>query len=105
VPDFERLINAIDDAEEHSYGSDTNGELGQQRAKAIDYYLGKMPPGPDGRSSVVDRSVYETIQWQRPSLSRIFANGDNVVELPPVGPEDEEGAKQEGEYLNYLLLQ
>lgn len=103
--DNDRLVGAIDDAEEHSYGSDTNNELSAQRSKSIDYYLGKMPPAPDGRSSVVDRTVFEAIQWIRPSLSRIFANGDNVVEMPPIGPDDEEGAKQEGEYLNYQLLQ
>jgi hypothetical protein len=103
--DEDRLIGAIDWAEEHSYGSDTDGELAAQRSRAIDYFLGKMTPAPDGRSNVVDRTVYETIQWMRPSLSRIFASGDTVVDLPPVGPEDEEGAKQEGEYLNYQLLQ
>ncbi len=102
---YERLIGAIDHAEEHSYGSDTDGDLAKERSKSIDYYLGKMAAAPDGRSQVVDRTVHATIQWMMPSLSRIFANGDNVVELPPVGPEDEEGAKQEGEYLNYLLLQ
>lgn len=101
----ERLIGAIDHAEEHSYGSDTDGDLAKERSRAIDYYLGKMAAAPDGRSQVVDRTVHATIQWMMPSLSRIFANGDNVVELPPVGPEDEDSAKQEGEYLNYLLLQ
>lgn len=99
------LIGAIDDAEEHSYGSDGNGDLSSQRAKAINYYLGRMPSAPEGRSQVVDRTAYETVAWMKPSLARIFANGDNVVELPPIGPEDEEGAKQEGEYLNYLLIQ
>jgi cell division septum initiation protein DivIVA len=105
VPDQDRLINAIDDAEEHSYGSDTDSELADARAKAINYYLGRMGAAPEGRSQVVDRTVYETIQIQRPSLSRIFAGTDTVIHLPPIGPDDEEGAKQEGEYLNYVLTQ
>jgi hypothetical protein len=99
------LIGAIDDAEEHSYGSDSDSELSTQRARAINYYLGRMPGAPEGRSQVVDRTVYETVAWMKPSLARIFANSDNVVEIPPVGPDDEESAKQEGEYLNFQLLQ
>jgi hypothetical protein len=106
MPDTDRLLAAIDAAEANSYGSDTDGDLSAERAKAVDHYLGKnVEPAPDGRSQVVDRSVYETIQWMLPSLCRIFANGDDVVELPPVGPEDEQGAKQEAQYLNHIVLQ
>lgn len=102
--DLDKLIGAIDAAEAHSYGF--YDDLSNERALAIRYYQGEnVEPGPDGRSQVVDRSLYETIQWMLPSLSRIFASGDDVVELPPVGPEDEEGSKQEAQYLNYLVLQ
>lgn len=106
MPDYTALIGAIDAAEDNSYGSDENGDLGQERAQAIDYYLGRnVEPAPDGRSQVVDRSVYEVVQWIKPSLARIFANGDDVVEIPPIGPQDEKAAKQEAEYLNYVVLQ
>lgn len=102
--DLDKLMGAIDAAESNSYGCDD--DLAAERALAIRYYQGEnVEPAPDGRSQVVDRSLYETIQWMLPSLSRIFASGDDVVELPPVGPEDEEGAKQEAEYLNYIVLQ
>jgi hypothetical protein len=106
VPDYSSLIGAIDAAEASSYGSDEDGDLSTDRARNIDAYLGKnTEPAPDGRSQVVDRSVYEVVQWIKPSLARIFANGDDVVEIPPQGPNDEEGAKQEAEYLNYVVLQ
>jgi hypothetical protein len=106
MPDIEKLLNAIDAAEADAYGSDSDGELSSERAAAVDRYLGKNRlPAPDGRSQVTDRSVYETIQWIKPSLCRIFANGDDVVELPPIGPEDEAGAKQEAQYLNHIVLQ
>lgn len=106
MPDTQALLSAIDAAEANSYGADDEGDLASERAQNIDYYLGKnTEPAPDGRSQVIDRSVYETVQWIKPSLARIFANGDDVVEIPPVGPEDEEGAKQEAEYLNYVVLQ
>jgi hypothetical protein len=100
------LLGAIDAAEANAYGAEMSGDLSQERAQSIDYYLGRnTEPAPDGRSQVVDRSVYETIQWIKPSLARIFANGDDVVEIPPVSQEDEAGAKQEGQYLNYIALQ
>jgi len=105
VPDLDRLYNAIERAAETAYGGD-DSDLSNERAAAIDAYLGRNTiPAPDGRSQVVDRTVYETIQWMLPSLARIFANGDDVVELPPLGPDDEPGAKQEAQYLNYLVLQ
>lgn len=106
MPDVEKLLNAIDAAEQYAYGSDTDGELASDRALAVDAYLGRnVDPAPTGRSQVVDRSTFETIQWILPSLCRIFANGDDVVEIPPIGPEDEEAAKQEAMYLNHVVTQ
>jgi hypothetical protein len=103
--DNELLIAAIDAAGQNAYNSDGDSQLSVDRAFAINQYLGKnLEPAPDGRSQVVDRSVFETIQWILPSLCRIFANGDDVVELPPIGPEDEQGAKQESQYLNHVIL-
>ena len=100
--DLEELYAAI---ERESDAAD-NGQLSSDRAAAIDAYLGRNAmPAPDGRSQVVDRTVYETIQWMLPSLARIFANGDDVVSIPPLGPDDEQGAKQEAQYLNFVALQ
>lgn len=104
--DNELLIAAIDAAEQSSYSSDGDTKLSTDRAYAIDMYMGKnLEPAPEGRSQVIDRSVYETIQWILPSLCRIFANGDDVVEIVPVSAEDEPGAKQETQYLNHVILQ
>lgn len=104
--DNDLLIAAIDAAEQSSYSSEGDTQLSTDRAYAIEMYQGKnIEPAPEGRSQVIDRSVFETIQWILPSLCRIFANGDDVVELPPVGPEDEAMAKQESQYLNYVILQ
>lgn len=101
------LINAIDDADNRSYGSNLSNltaELSAQRALAIDYYLGKdIDPAPAGQSSVIDRTVFETVQWILPSLCRIFANGDDVVSLLPLNANDVAQAKQESAYLNWLI--
>jgi len=100
--DLEQLYSAI----ERESDSADNAELSQERAASIDAYLGRNTlPAPEGRSQVVDRTVYETIQWMLPSLSRIFANGDDVVSIPPMGQDDEQSAKQEAQYLNFVALQ
>lgn len=106
MANLERLIQAIDYAEQSAYGSETDSDLQTDRAIAIDLYHGKnIEPAPDGRSQVVDRTVFETVQWIMPSLARIFANGDDIVEFQPFGPEDEGPAKQESDYLNYIVTQ
>lgn len=103
------LIAAIDDADNRSYGSNLSNltaELSAERALSIDLYLGKdVDPVPEGQSKVIDRTVFETIQWILPSLCRIFANGDDVVNLVPIAEQDVEPAKQEGAYLNWLVTQ
>jgi hypothetical protein len=106
MPDFEKLLAAIDFAEENAYGSDTDGELSRDRAYSIRLYLGEnVDPAPEGRSQVVDRSVFETIQWILPSLCRVFAGGGDLVSIPPIGPDDEKGAQQEAEYINWVMQQ
>lgn len=103
------LIAAIDDADNRAYGSNLSNltaELSAQRALAIDLYLGKnVDPAPEGQSNVVDRTVFETVQWMLPSLCAIFANGDDIVTLVPNSPQDVEPAKQETAYLNWMVTQ
>jgi hypothetical protein len=101
-----RLLAAINAAEEDSYGSDNDSQLANDRAYSIGLYLGKnYDPVMEGRSSVIDRSVFETVEWIKPSLCRIFAGTDDIVELPPIGPDDEAAAKQETQYLNWVITQ
>lgn len=97
------ILAAIDAQAERAYGTD--GTLDDDRAQAMDYYLGR-PYGNEveGRSQVVTRDVLETVEWILPSLMRIFTGGDKVVEFEPVGPEDEAGAKQETDVLNHVIL-
>ncbi|MGH7745699.1 MAG: portal protein, partial [Candidatus Dormibacteria bacterium] len=107
--DESALIAAIDDSDNRSYGSNLSNltaALSAERALAIDLYLGKdVDPAPAGQSTVIDRTVFETVQWVLPSLCRIFANGDDVVTLVPDGPQDQDQADQETAYLNWLVCQ
>lgn len=84
----------------------SSGELMDERATAIDLYMGR-PYGDEieGRSQVVMRDVADTIEWIKPSLLKVFAAGDDIVSFVPRGPEDEEQAQQETDYCNYLLMQ
>jgi hypothetical protein len=107
--DDSALIAAIDDADNRSYGSNLSSltaALSAERALNIDLYLGKnVDPAPEGQSNVIDRTVFETVQWILPSLCRIFASGDDVVTLVPQNAQDVEPAKQEAAYLNWLVTQ
>lgn len=105
MPDIDKLLSAIDSYADQSYGSEGDGgELSRQRSLALDAFQAKnIEPAPEGRSQVVDWSVFETIMWIMPSLMRIFASGSDIVEFEPTGEEDEESAEQESIVLNHMV--
>jgi hypothetical protein len=83
-------------------------ELSAERADALDYYMGDMRkdmPHQDGRSKAVSTDVADTIEGLMPGLMDIFAGSDEVVRFEPVGPEDEEAAQQETDYVNHVFMQ
>lgn len=81
----------------------SHNELNVQREKALDFYFGR-PLGNeiDGRSQVVSKDMMDTIEWLMPSLMRVFTI-KSAVQFDPVGPEDEEQAQQESEYVSHVL--
>lgn len=86
----------------------TAAQLMEDRADAMSYYLGDMTkdmPTQDGRSSTVSTDVSDTIEGMLPQLMDIVAGSDEVVRFNPVGPEDEDGAQQESDYVNHVLMQ
>lgn len=85
-----------------------SAKLSQERANAMDYYLGNMQkdmPAADGRSKAVSTDVADTVEGLLPSLMDIFCGSDEVVRFEPVGPEDEEAAQQETDYVNHVFMQ
>jgi len=104
MPDTKALLSAINKAEAAAYGSDNNGELSQIRARSIEDYLGE-PYGDEveGQSQVVSRDTFDTIESIKPSLARIFTGGERVCKFDPIGPEDEEQAEQESDYINHVI--
>lgn len=97
------LVKAI---EQYESQAETHGELSKDRAEAIDYYLGN-PLGNeiDGRSQVISRDVWDTVEWIKPQLADIFCGGDEVINFTPRGPEDVAAAEQETEFVNYVITQ
>lgn len=77
--------------------------LRKDRENAQNFYYGR-PLGNeiDGRSQVVSKVLMDTVEWTMPSLMRIFTT-KQAVQFDPVGPEDEELAKQESAYTSHVL--
>lgn len=92
--------------ERHESLANSYGDLSDERSQALDYYLGK-PLGNEieGRSGVVSRDVFDTIEWIKPQLADIFCSGDQVVLFSPTGPNDVERAEQETEYVNQIATE
>lgn len=84
-----------------------SGKLSSEREKAMDYYLGYMldMPVTDGMSSAVSSDVSDTVEGLMPSLMDIFCSSDEVVRFEAVGPQDEEAAQQESDYVNHVFMQ
>lgn len=103
-------LRALTDAEMQDASAEAGygGLLAAARAKAEYYFQGipkgeLAPPEVEGRSSVVDTTVANTVLGMHGPLMKIFCGTDNVVEFTETQPDDEQKAKQATEYLNYLL--
>lgn len=105
----EDALKALIDMEIRNAQGYFGGKLAEQRRKATAYYLGEAkgdlsPPEVEGRSTVVDPYVRNTIEAMLPQLMEKFTGGDHVVEFEPQLPgPDEERATNATEYLNYLF--
>jgi hypothetical protein len=87
----ERLLNSSD------------SELQADREAAMNAYYGR-PYGNeiDGRAQVVSKDIMDTVEWIMPSMMRVFCVGE-AVQFDPVGPEDEQLAKQETAFVTHNL--
>src|SRR4249920_1666683 len=96
---------AIVEAEFQTSMGKPDGEISKERAKAWKFYLAK-PLGNEieGQSQVVSADVAEVVDSIMPSMLRIFTTADNLVSFDPVGREDEAGAAQESDYVNYVFF-
>jgi hypothetical protein len=79
------------------------GSVDAERKRALDFYYGR-PMGNEipGRAHIVTKDLMDAIEWIMPSLMRVFTTRQ-AVQFDPVGPEDEELAKQESAYVSHVL--
>ncbi len=99
----DELIAAIE-AEQALALDGRSGELAGERTEALARYRG-LPLGNEveGRSQVVDKSIFDTIEWIMPSLVRIYLGGDEIGRFEPRTMQDEPAAKQETEICQWYL--
>ena len=98
------LLSIIAAHEKASIGGDT-GELATERADALDRYFGRAYGNEmEGRSKVVSKDLSDAVDWIMPSLIRVFLSTDSIVRFDPVGPEDEQQAEQESDYVNHVIM-
>lgn len=98
-----QLVAAI---EQHEADAETHGRLQEERTEALDYYLGRpMGNEVEGRSQVINRQVFDTVEWLKPQLADIFCSGEEVVSFSPVAPDDVQAAQQETDYVNHIITQ
>jgi len=84
----------------------TRTDVAQEQAQAMDYYL-RRPFGneEEGRSQVVSSDVFDVVEGMAPNVLDPFVSSSDAVVFNPVGPDDEEAAKQETDYVNYVVTQ
>ena len=80
------------------------GKLAQERLKNQRIYNGE-PLGNErtGRSQIVLKDVQNTVEQIIPSLMKVFASTDDVIEFQPQRPQDEDTAKLITDYVNYVF--
>jgi hypothetical protein len=100
----EQDLKTIVDAEIQDAVGYLESEVTSDRADALDYYFSE-PFGDEveGLSSYVSSDVSDVIETMMPALMRIFTSSDDVVEIEPEGPEDEEFAEQAQDFLNWVF--
>ena len=81
-------------------------EVNAQRERSLNYYKGNVDDviAPEKRSRAVSMDVAEAIDSFMPDAIEIFTGSDDVVVFEPVGPEDEEAASQETDYINHVFF-
>lgn len=84
----------------------TDDENTGNRADLLDRYLAE-PYGDevDGRSKFVDASASDAVEAIMSEVMDVFTSAEHIVEFAPIGPEDEEAAKQETAAVRHIFWQ
>jgi hypothetical protein len=81
-------------------------EVEKEQAKALDYYNSRpMGNEVDERSKIISSDVHDVVEGLTPQVLKPFVSSDDIVKFNAEGPEDEEQAQQETDYINYVVTQ
>lgn len=98
--DLLRLLD--DDYSDAEHYTDTL--IGEERAKALDYYL-RRPMGDEreGRSRVISPEVYKVVEGISTAIADIYVSTDRAIEFSPRKAETVEQAEQQNTLVNYVF--
>jgi hypothetical protein len=101
----EERLRAVLDAEIRQANGFTDDQISEDRRENLEFYYAR-PLGNEieGRSQFVSSDVQDVVEGMMPDMMEIFASGDKLVTVDPVGPEDEDTAIQATDYLNYVWM-
>lgn len=76
------------------------------RSDLFERYMGE-PYGDEqkGRSAFVSTDVSDVVEARLADVMDVFTSSENILEFTPVGPEDEEAAKQETDAVSHVFWQ
>jgi hypothetical protein len=82
----------------------TDTLIGEERAKALDYYL-RRPMGDEreGRSRVISPEVYKVVEGISTAIADIYVSTDRAIEFSPRKAETVEQAEQQNTLVNYVF--
>lgn len=83
-----------------------NSDRSERRENAILFQDAdkSIVPSEAGKSSVVSPDLADALEWIKPGLQRVFLASDRVGIYEPTSDEDEEGAEQATDGINFYLM-
>lgn len=105
--DDQAILSMLKAERLNSVGFEGDDDLSEQRQTALDYTKGVMDDlkPMKNRSKAMSSDVGDAIETVIPDLMEILAGGEDVGSFRPDGPEDEEPAKQETDYVNEVIFE
>lgn len=103
--DDEDLLAILANERKNSIGFEHDDTLATERETALNYSKGVMDdiPSLPNRSKAVATVVADAIETILPDLVEIFT-GEDVATFAPVGPEDEDAAQQETDFVQHVFF-
>lgn len=103
--DHVELLEILKREERSSVGYESD-QIYNDQIEAFKRYIGEnYGDEQPGRSSVHDRTVFETIEWLRPDLERVFVAGGSAATIEPWAPDTADQAEDASDYLNHLFTE